>query len=42
MLHKLCTKTIGDIEIQLANQKASDEAETAKMEVDCRRIDKMA
>jgi len=42
MLHELCTKTIGHIEVQLANQKASDEAEATKMKEDLKRIDKMA
>ncbi|KIM79997.1 hypothetical protein PILCRDRAFT_9886, partial [Piloderma croceum F 1598] len=41
-LHELCTKAIGNVEIQLASQKALDEAEARKMEEDCKRIDEMA
>jgi membrane protein involved in colicin uptake len=41
-LHELCTKTIGHVETQLANQKASDEADAKKMEEDRKRIDAMA
>lgn len=41
-LQELCTKTIRDIETQLANQQAADEAEEKKMEDDRKRIDEMA
>jgi hypothetical protein len=42
MLHKLCTNAVSHVEIELANQKASDEAEAQKMEEDHKKIDKMA
>ena len=41
-LQELCTKTIRDIETQLANQQVADEAEEKKMEDDRKRIDEMA
>ena len=41
-LHELCTDAVSHVEIELANQKASDEAEAWKMEEDRKKIDEMA